>query len=72
MAQPARPKEKSKGYIKALQNTTHSRMHNLDDTSEKLCIAGASRKPGMNELVQGASELLMDSSRHIGLMNKLP
>ena len=65
-------KKKSKGYGKALHETTQSLMKNLEDTSEKLCIAGASRKPGMNELVQGAAELLMDSPRHIGLMSKVP
>ena len=65
-------KKKSKGYGKALHETTQSLVKNLEDTAEKLCIAGASRKPGMNELVQGAAELLVESSRHIGLMNKLP
>ena len=65
-------KKKSKGYGKALHETTQSLVKNLEDTSEKLCIAGASRTPGIHELVQGASELLMDSSRHIGRLHKLP
>ena len=68
-------KKKSSGYGKALKSSSEKLMEKLEQHADRLCAASACKKPGTTEMkgmIDASTALLLEASRHIGLLNMLP